>query len=64
MPIDPYAALNAMIRAEAVRFSPAAREGRPAAQAPAPQNHRDTAPEAPGTAADGEPQRPTADPAA
>ncbi|MCF3184766.1 hypothetical protein IPZ70_33235 [Streptomyces polychromogenes] len=59
MPIDPYAALNAMIRAEAVRFSPAAREGRPPAQTP-----RDTAPEAPGTAADGEPQRPTADPAA
>ncbi|MFG2618841.1 hypothetical protein ACGFXC_14645 [Streptomyces sp. NPDC048507] len=34
MPIDPYAALNAMLRAEAARFSPPVR---PAAERSAPQ---------------------------
>ncbi|MET9605119.1 hypothetical protein ABZZ17_08630 [Streptomyces sp. NPDC006512] len=34
MPIDPYAALNAMLRAEAARFTPPARQPeRPAPQA-------------------------------
>ncbi|MFD3805126.1 hypothetical protein ACFWSF_33940 [Streptomyces sp. NPDC058611] len=31
MPIDPYAALNAMLRAEAARFTPPARKAEPAA---------------------------------
>ncbi|MGW0366615.1 hypothetical protein [Streptomyces sp. NPDC002990] len=31
MPIDPYTALNAMIRAEAVRYTPPARQSEPAA---------------------------------
>ncbi|MFD9727256.1 hypothetical protein [Streptomyces sp. NPDC059072] len=30
MPIDPYAALNAMLRAEAARFAPSARQNEPA----------------------------------
>ncbi|MFD8144611.1 hypothetical protein [Streptomyces sp. NPDC059708] len=62
MPVDPYAALNAMIRAEAARFSPAAREDRPAPRVPA----RENAPEAPETVSvsGGEPQRHPADPAA
>ncbi|MFE2166253.1 hypothetical protein ACFXB3_14460 [Streptomyces sp. NPDC059447] len=30
MPIDPYAALNAMLRAEAARFAPPARQNEPA----------------------------------
>ncbi|GAA0294217.1 hypothetical protein GCM10010302_36050 [Streptomyces polychromogenes] len=62
MPVDPYAALNAMIRAEAARFSPAAREDRPAPRIPA----RETAPEAPETApvSAAEPQRRPAGPAA
>ncbi|MBT2407968.1 MULTISPECIES: hypothetical protein [unclassified Streptomyces] len=29
MPIDPYAALNAMLRAEAARFTPPARQVEP-----------------------------------
>ncbi|RKT05596.1 hypothetical protein BX286_3599 [Streptomyces sp. 3211.6] len=60
MPIDPYAALNAMIRAEAARFSPAARKDRPAPQVPA----RESAAEAPETAPAGEPRRHTEGPAA
>ncbi|AKL67017.1 hypothetical protein OHU17_17640 [Streptomyces goshikiensis] len=36
MPIDPYAALNAMIRAEAARFAPPVRTAEaPAASSPA-----------------------------
>ncbi|MCX4542484.1 hypothetical protein [Streptomyces sp. NBC_01565] len=36
MPIDPYAALNAMIRAEAARFTPQVRKAEaPAANSPA-----------------------------
>ncbi|MFD8979769.1 hypothetical protein [Streptomyces sp. NPDC059564] len=35
MPIDPYAALNAMLRAEAARFSPPVRQ---AVERPAPQS--------------------------
>ncbi|MFD3550710.1 hypothetical protein [Streptomyces goshikiensis] len=36
MPIDPYAALNAMIRAEAARFTPQVRKAdAPAAKTPA-----------------------------
>ncbi|MFG2711315.1 hypothetical protein ACGFX2_12225 [Streptomyces goshikiensis] len=36
MPIDPYAALNAMIRAEAARFTPPVRKAEaPAANTPA-----------------------------
>ncbi|MFF3084751.1 hypothetical protein ACFVRB_06795 [Streptomyces nojiriensis] len=31
MPIDPYAALNAMLRAEVTRFSPPVRQTEPAA---------------------------------
>ncbi|MFD3330579.1 hypothetical protein [Streptomyces sp. NPDC058701] len=31
MPIDPYAALNAMLRAEAARFTPPARKAEPSA---------------------------------
>ncbi|MFI5615957.1 hypothetical protein [Streptomyces sp. NPDC051567] len=31
MPIDPYAALNAMLRAEAARFTPPARKAEPPA---------------------------------
>ncbi|MFD7553390.1 hypothetical protein ACFV9E_02485 [Streptomyces sp. NPDC059835] len=30
MPIDPYAALNAMLRAEAARFAPPTRQNEPA----------------------------------
>ncbi|MFJ4775382.1 hypothetical protein [Streptomyces sp. NPDC088762] len=30
MPIDPYAALNAMLRAEAARFTPPVRQADPA----------------------------------
>ncbi|MEU3402417.1 hypothetical protein ABZ766_00425 [Streptomyces sp. NPDC006670] len=60
MPIDPYAALNALIRAEAARYSPAAREDRPAPQVPA----RESATEACETAPGGEPQRHTPGPAA
>ncbi|MCX4692317.1 hypothetical protein [Streptomyces sp. NBC_01408] len=30
MPIDPYAALNAMLRAEAARFTPPVRQAEPA----------------------------------
>ncbi|MFF4578055.1 hypothetical protein [Streptomyces sp. NPDC001389] len=62
MPIDPYAALNAMIRAEAVRlrFSPTSRKDRPAPQAAAAE----TAPEALETGPGGEPQPRTAEPAA
>ncbi|MEU8773258.1 hypothetical protein [Streptomyces sp. NPDC048606] len=40
MPIDPYAALNAMLRAEATRFAPPARRTEPAEQSgpqPLPQ---------------------------
>ena len=43
MPIDPYAALNAMLRAEAARFSPPPKpvepsgEPAPAAEPPQPQ---------------------------
>ncbi|WP_030754988.1 MULTISPECIES: hypothetical protein [unclassified Streptomyces] len=33
MPIDPYAALNAMLRAEVTRFSPPARQTEPVASA-------------------------------
>ncbi|MCX4959277.1 hypothetical protein [Streptomyces virginiae] len=33
MPIDPYAALNAMLRAEVTRFSPPVRQTEPAASA-------------------------------
>lgn len=33
MPIDPYAALNAMLRAEVTRFSPPVRQSEPAASA-------------------------------
>ncbi|MER6212738.1 MULTISPECIES: hypothetical protein [unclassified Streptomyces] len=74
MPIDPYAALNALIRAEAVRFSPAAREDRPVPPVPAPAStpEAEATPEAtpaPGAAeatagSGGEPQRHTAGPAA
>ncbi len=31
MPIDPYAALNAMLRAEVTRFAPPVRQAEPAA---------------------------------
>ncbi|MER5809694.1 hypothetical protein ABT143_16105 [Streptomyces sp. NPDC002033] len=48
MPIDPYAALNAMLRAEAARFSPPAR---PSAERTAPQPAAAAAP-ATGTAPD------------
>ncbi|MBT2479637.1 hypothetical protein [Streptomyces sp. ISL-94] len=33
MPIDPYAALNAMLRAEAARFTPPVRQSDPAGAA-------------------------------
>uniref|UniRef100_A0AAU2JQE2 Uncharacterized protein n=1 Tax=Streptomyces sp. NBC_00049 TaxID=2903617 RepID=A0AAU2JQE2_9ACTN len=36
MPIDPYAALNAMLRAEAARFTPPARQSEPAAAPKSP----------------------------
>ncbi|MEU6211736.1 hypothetical protein ACN6AT_18150 [Streptomyces sp. JL4002] len=36
MPIDPYAALNAMLRAEAARFAPPVRQPEPAATAKIP----------------------------
>ncbi|MFJ9341489.1 hypothetical protein ACIRP0_19620 [Streptomyces sp. NPDC101733] len=49
MPIDPYAALNAMLRAEASRFSPPAR--------PAPRPERTAAPTA--AAAEADPARET-----
>ncbi|MEU9372501.1 hypothetical protein AB0D94_01760 [Streptomyces sp. NPDC048255] len=52
MPIDPYAALNAMLRAEAARFTPPVRQAEPAAD------------RTPATAeSDSEPQ-PAAEPAA
>ncbi|MFD4742733.1 hypothetical protein ACFWNQ_35955 [Streptomyces virginiae] len=36
MPIDPYAALNAMLRAEVTRFSPPVRQTEPAASPASP----------------------------
>ncbi|MEU9298927.1 hypothetical protein [Streptomyces sp. NPDC048269] len=51
MPIDPYAALNAMIRAEATRFTPPVRQADPAAAAKTA-----TAAESPGES-ESEPQR-------
>lgn len=58
MPIDPYAALNAMLRAEAARFSPPVRR---AVERPAPQPAATAEPEAEG---EGGPRREPADPAA
>ncbi|QES49251.1 hypothetical protein DEJ50_17010 [Streptomyces venezuelae] len=57
MPIDPYAALNAMIRAEAARFTPP--PPKPAATDP-----DGPVAEAGGTASAGAPQRATAEAAA
>ncbi|WP_327415149.1 hypothetical protein [Streptomyces sp. NBC_01233] len=37
MPIDPYAALNAMLRAEVTRFTPPARQTEPAEPAEPPK---------------------------
>ncbi|WP_405942015.1 hypothetical protein [Streptomyces sp. NBC_00207] len=57
MPIDPYAALNAMLRAEVTRFTPPVRQTEPAeppkAQAVAVAGESDS-----------EPQQKAADPAA
>ncbi|WP_411103536.1 hypothetical protein [Streptomyces sp. cmx-4-9] len=52
MPIDPYAALNAMLRAEAARFTPPARKAESAA------------PRSAATASDSEAQQPAPEPAA
>ncbi|CAM5245539.1 hypothetical protein [Streptomyces avidinii] len=49
MPIDPYAALNAMLRAEVTRFSPPVRQTEPAAS-----------PKATAVEAESEPQQQTA----
>ncbi|PWK72108.1 hypothetical protein BCL76_103337 [Streptomyces sp. CG 926] len=60
MPIDPYAALNAMLRAEVTRFSPPVRQTEPAASAKTVATATATA-AAPATAttveAESEPQR-------
>lgn len=70
MPIDPYAALNAMLRAEAARFSPPVRRAveRPAPQPAATATATATAPATaePETETEGEggPRREPADPAA
>ncbi|MFD3699888.1 hypothetical protein ACFWUZ_27840 [Streptomyces sp. NPDC058646] len=53
MPIDPYAALNAMLRAEAARFTPPARQAEPAAAKKV----------AASAESDSEPQRAAAEPA-
>ncbi|MFD9338076.1 hypothetical protein ACFWBF_27285 [Streptomyces sp. NPDC060028] len=57
MPIDPYAALNAMLRAEAARFSP---------PAPVRQSAESATAAAVAVESEGEPQQtsPAADPAA
>ncbi|MER7821891.1 hypothetical protein ABTX85_04920 [Streptomyces sp. NPDC096097] len=59
MPIDPYAALNAMLRAEVTRFSPPVRQTEPAASAKTVATTASAA--APATAttveAESEPQR-------
>ncbi|MFJ9940779.1 hypothetical protein [Streptomyces erythrochromogenes] len=51
MPIDPYAALNAMLRAEVSRFAPPVRQSEPIAPPKTP---------APSVEDDGEPQHATA----
>ncbi|MFF5701802.1 hypothetical protein ACFY7H_04785 [Streptomyces sp. NPDC012794] len=55
MPIDPYAALNAMLRAEVARFSPPARQeaaapDRPAGDPHAADRHADRSVPQPATA--------------
>ncbi|MGW3322648.1 hypothetical protein [Streptomyces virginiae] len=54
MPIDPYAALNAMLRAEVTRFSPPVRQTEPSAS-PASATTTATA-TAPATATSVEPE--------
>ncbi|MFG2875295.1 hypothetical protein ACGFYU_09855 [Streptomyces sp. NPDC048337] len=43
MPIDPYAALNAMLRAEAARFTPPVRQADPAEAAESESEPQKTA---------------------
>lgn len=66
MPIDPYAALNAMLRAEAARFSPPVRRAveRPAPQPAATATATATAEPETETEGEGGPRREPADPAA
>ncbi len=52
MPIDPYAALNAMLRAEAARFAPPPRPSRETPAAPPSEPEEGTVPEAPAAAED------------
>ncbi|MFB7264504.1 hypothetical protein ACFCXH_20485 [Streptomyces nojiriensis] len=56
MPIDPYAALNAMLRAEVTRFSPPVRQTEPAASPKITANATATA-TATAVEAESEPQR-------
>ncbi|MFB7256552.1 hypothetical protein [Streptomyces nojiriensis] len=56
MPIDPYAALNAMLRAEVTRFSPPVRQTEPAASPKTTANATATA-TATAVEAESEPQR-------
>ncbi|MGW6573675.1 hypothetical protein ACWGAN_16055 [Streptomyces sp. NPDC054945] len=58
MPIDPYAALNAMLRAEVTRFSPPVRQTEPAASAKTTATATAAAPATATTVeAESEPQR-------
>ncbi|MER6450462.1 hypothetical protein [Streptomyces venezuelae] len=56
MPIDPYAALNAMLRAEVTRFSPPVRPTEPAASPKTTATATGTATATP-VEAESEPQR-------
>ncbi|WP_030771962.1 hypothetical protein [Streptomyces sp. NRRL F-2664] len=53
MPIDPYAALNAMLRAEVSRFAPPVRPSEPSAppKTPAPSVEDESDPQRTGAAA-------------
>ncbi|WP_406085539.1 hypothetical protein [Streptomyces virginiae] len=58
MPIDPYAALNAMLRAEVTRFSPPVRQTEPASSASSASSAKTTATAtATSVEAESEPQR-------
>ncbi|MFD9406033.1 hypothetical protein ACFWBN_03265 [Streptomyces sp. NPDC059989] len=51
MPIDPYAALNAMLRAEVARFTPPVRQADPAEAAEPEREPQQTAAPAPADSA-------------
>ncbi|MFF4008566.1 hypothetical protein [Streptomyces sp. NPDC001717] len=57
MPIDPYAALNAMLRAEAARFAPPARQNEPARPARPAQPLQPVQPAQPAQPVGSDPER-------